>query len=499
MDMSDRGMFDIERFDLDPNYPTLHGLLNEELTYEFLASLKTSEDKLPYMLPMVGIDTLSPKMKASILEVASSITTWPQLGSDVIMGGAVSANVARRILLGDRLKSGRSWVDIDKLFQVEGENQVTINTEVDSDIYSSEYNSANSILSDDEIASLLKAASLAPSPGNLQRWMWSFRNDEIHLTNTHHSNVKLGDHGNVGSNLSYGAALENLILTAKSLGYDFQLKLFPSEIAEVVAVVKLNKANVQADDLSAYIHTRQTHRLDGEEEFDLDKLDQLRDLIARSNSEELFIQLLDQETDVSKIASLIGRGDRLRLMNELGYREFFKEEIRWNKEEAETIGDGLDISLFDFTPSDLIGLKLANDESAMAFLREIGGGKGFEKISPKSFKKHHKIIVFSVRDYSNSAIVKAGMQIQRFWLNCSGLQLGIHPYTVMQMLFSHLYIGSDILSKSEKKELQAIHDSFHDVIGMNPNEYKSVFLAKVICNPAPQRRSYRKPINKIFK
>ena len=37
-----------------------------------LKDLKTSEEKLPYMLPIAGVETLSGRMKASALEVGQS-------------------------------------------------------------------------------------------------------------------------------------------------------------------------------------------------------------------------------------------------------------------------------------------------------------------------------------------------------------------------------------------------------------------------------------------
>ena len=58
METNDRAMLDIERFDLEPNRPILHGLV-EDLNLETLKTLKTNEDKVPYMLKMIGIEETS--------------------------------------------------------------------------------------------------------------------------------------------------------------------------------------------------------------------------------------------------------------------------------------------------------------------------------------------------------------------------------------------------------------------------------------------------------
>jgi len=113
MDTSDRGMLDVERFDLEPDYPILHGLIDGSVTYELLDGLRSAEEKLPYVFAILGHDTLSGKLKASMAEIGRSITTWPQLGTDVMLGGAIAASAARRILLGEAIGSGRHYFDTD--------------------------------------------------------------------------------------------------------------------------------------------------------------------------------------------------------------------------------------------------------------------------------------------------------------------------------------------------------------------------------------------------
>ncbi len=114
MEASDRGLLDVERFDLEPDRPILHGLV-EGLDPQKLKTLKTSAEKLPYMLPIVGFDNISARLKASVPEIGKTITTWPQLASAVTFGGGLTADVSRRILLGHYHRSGRYYVDLEQL------------------------------------------------------------------------------------------------------------------------------------------------------------------------------------------------------------------------------------------------------------------------------------------------------------------------------------------------------------------------------------------------
>jgi molybdopterin/thiamine biosynthesis adenylyltransferase len=113
MDTSDRGMLDVERFDLEPDRPLLHGTI-ENVDPENIKDLST-EDKIPVMLQMLGVENISLRAKASMLEVEQTINTWPQLASSVALGGAVGTDVCRRILLGQFHESGRYYIDLDEL------------------------------------------------------------------------------------------------------------------------------------------------------------------------------------------------------------------------------------------------------------------------------------------------------------------------------------------------------------------------------------------------
>jgi molybdopterin/thiamine biosynthesis adenylyltransferase len=115
MEMNDRGMLDIERFDLEPELPLLHGLI-PDIDLNTLKNL-TNEEKVPILGPMVGMRDMSPKMKHSLSEIGKSITTWPQLASSVVLGGALVADTCRRIILDQLRSSGRYYVDFEQLIK----------------------------------------------------------------------------------------------------------------------------------------------------------------------------------------------------------------------------------------------------------------------------------------------------------------------------------------------------------------------------------------------
>ncbi len=111
MDTSDRGMLDIERFDLEPTRDLFHGLAGSNN----IKKPKTQQEFFEMAMKIIGKDTMSKRMKDSIDEVGKSITTWPQLAASVILGGGVTAEAYRKIALGKNIASGRYYFDFDEI------------------------------------------------------------------------------------------------------------------------------------------------------------------------------------------------------------------------------------------------------------------------------------------------------------------------------------------------------------------------------------------------
>lgn len=113
MDTSDRGMVDVERFDIEEDRPIFHGKLAAFEGRD--PSTFTPEDKRNLLFTLVDYPMASERAKSSFAEIGKTITTWPQLASAVTLGGAMMTDSARRILLGNTLASGRYYVDLEQL------------------------------------------------------------------------------------------------------------------------------------------------------------------------------------------------------------------------------------------------------------------------------------------------------------------------------------------------------------------------------------------------
>ncbi|SNT08939.1 Rv1355c family protein [Rhodococcoides kyotonense] len=122
METSDGGVLDVERFDLEPERPLLHGLMPDLDPAQY--SQLTAEQKTAAAASLLDPTKITARMAASVPLIGSTLSTWPQLGSDVALGGATLAAAVRAFGRGEPLPSGRRRIDLDELLKL-GEDPLT--------------------------------------------------------------------------------------------------------------------------------------------------------------------------------------------------------------------------------------------------------------------------------------------------------------------------------------------------------------------------------------
>jgi molybdopterin/thiamine biosynthesis adenylyltransferase len=114
MDTNDRGLVDIERFDLERARPLLHGLLGAH-TAATVAGLDPAERLALFYDFFGGESEVSGAFRDSIRKIGRELVSYPQLASDVHLGGALVGHVVREIFLGRLTRSGRFAIDLHQL------------------------------------------------------------------------------------------------------------------------------------------------------------------------------------------------------------------------------------------------------------------------------------------------------------------------------------------------------------------------------------------------
>lgn len=112
-DHGDNILVDIERYDLNPNYPILHGIIGNMTSKDFLKL--QPKDIIKLTAKLAGAELANSRTLYSLTQVGKTIYSWPQLGNAANLCGSVLTYLAKKIILGHKVKEGRFLVDLDGL------------------------------------------------------------------------------------------------------------------------------------------------------------------------------------------------------------------------------------------------------------------------------------------------------------------------------------------------------------------------------------------------
>jgi len=515
MDTSDRGMLDVERFDLEPERPILHGTV-ENINPQNIKEL-TNEEKIPVILQMLGIENVSLRAKASMVEVEQTINTWPQLASSVALGGAVGADVCRRILLGQYHESGRYYIDIEELVADKKHpgSQVpivrsnpflplSVNEMKSLAKRVKQKNRLHTIIPDnDTIQNLVKAACAAPSTGNDQPWKWLFSEGSLYLYHDEHRSFSFGDFQKIASFISLGAAYENLNIHALSLGIEPYFEFFPGGSDErLAAVINFTLVSDKPElkllkPLDRGILKRHTNRnLSPKSTLDHETLDHLSEL-AQSIPGAKLKWFTDEDT-LRSLAEIIGACDRIRLLNKEGHYDFVHHEMRWTSEDAEKTKDGIDIKTLGLSNSQLAALGVIKDENVVRTINELEGGKALDMLAKRTVSAASALCLITLPKYDLENFFEGGRAMERFWLAATNLNIAVHPVISPLYIFPRIVHGNgEGLTEQNIDELKGLREKFISITGVN-DDLAEVFLAKVAIADEPLLKSFRLPLEKTL-
>jgi len=514
MDTSDRGTLDVERFDLEPDRPILHGLI-DHLDYSQVKHLKTNEEKVPFLLAMIGIETVSTRLKASMIEVGQTITTWPQLASAVTLGGALGADVCRRIILDQYHESGRYWVDMsdligDKVESKDEEYEVIdytapelTTTQMEAEAATFAANNIDPLavsLNDDEIKDLVSAAALAPSGGNTQPWKWLAREEALYLFHDEKESASWIDFKNSASYVALGAAIENLKIKAGASKLTTAYSLFPNgEDSKLVAAFNFHRATEHQylNNLSKGLELRLTNRKKGDRRpIPEELISSLKSLVHLDSDAELFI--IQDEASVKKVADVVSASERIRFLHPQGHHDFYTKEIRWTSETDGPVTEGLDIKTLELSESDKTGLIVASSPEVIKLLNKWGGGAAFEKLSKNSIASSSAIGLIVLPEYSSTNFIKGGQALQRVWLSANLNELSLQPLTAPLFMFARLNkTDGDGMTPKMISELGALENDLNTIFPAM-KEKQGIFMFRLSYADEASIRSFRRPLNEIL-
>lgn len=501
METSDRGLFDLERFDVEPERPLFHGLTGA-LSADALDGL-TTRQKVPVVLDILGARTLSRRMAASLLDIEASIRSWPQLASAVALGGAVNTDAARRVVLGELRGSGRFFVDLGEL--------VADGTQAPVAPRAGEAARAPVLeppalpplaplvrrspsLGPDEVRALVAWGAQAPSGGNCQPWRFVWRGGALYCIHEVERSRSLLDFGHSASYLAFGAAVENMALAARQLGLALSAEPFPDPRDELlVCRVRFEPGDLAESELARQIGLRVTNRRLGAR-VPLAEQD-VRALIEAGGDATL--HLLESDEELDEIGQLLGRGDRLRFLSRRMHREMMAE-LRFSPDEARRTRDGLDLDTLELDATDRAGMQLLSSWPVLETVGQLGGGAGLEVASRKAVAAASAVGLLTIEGRGPRDFFAGGRALERVWLAATARGLAFQPMTVLIYLFARFERGGEGLAPHEIAELSKLRTRYRALFEI-PDSHVELMLFRLGRAAPPSARSLRRAVDDMLR
>ena len=473
MATSDRGLVDVERFDLDPQRPILHGLLGN-VDPASLARM-TSGEKVPHLLRFLEAQHLSARGAASLLEIDRTLSTWPQVSGDVAAGAPVIAESVRRIGLGEHLPSGRIRLDVsaalDRLDEPElPGDEAPVPAEYEDPAWPG------------VTGAIAAAAIRAPSASNAQPWHIDAGPDvmTIRLAPEHSSRLDVGYRA---SAVALGAAVFNAKVAAAA-----HRVLGPTDYAEGVdgaplqATLRLGDgADPQLAELHDVMLAREANRrLGTAQPIADDTIDELRTAAEREGAQ---LHLLTAADDIARAAGIIAASDRARYLTP-GLHSEMIAELRWP---GDPLPDtGIDIRSLEFAPGELAVVDILRRPEVMDHLARWNAGSVLGESTRRQVAASSALAVVSVPGETLTDYARGGSAAEALWITAQRRGLAVQPISPI-FLYAR---GADELgavSETFSAELTALQREFRQLAGIGVEDAVALVLRFAVSEPASVR------------
>lgn len=481
METSDRGMFDAELFDVEPDRPLLHGLLGNT-DIGSLSGLST-RDKAPHVMRILESDELSPRMAATMAEIGLTVSSWPQLAGDVQLGAATIAAAVRRYARG-QLGSGRIRIDIDRLLGAIDSPPPAATDLVEP---AGDSDPATDHVPDDTLEAVVHALRIAPSGGNTQPWSIAVTGStiDVSLDRARSSAMDIADRG---SYVAIGAGLFNARVAAAHHRTGTTITLFPDgEGSATVASIEFSGDGVcTLDKHYRAMLSRRTNRGTGHAAPITPEL--ATSLADHVVAEGARLVLVTDANERAELAELLAESDRIRYLTPTLHASMMRE-IRWPG--SDCLDSGIDVRTLGLGPADMAKLRIAARADVMEQLASWNLGHALGDDTRDRVVSSSAIAVVVIDGDGPIDYLRGGNAAERLWICAEEAGLAVHP---VSPVFLYARDASDLnkISQQFSTLVRTLRDRFNRILGLEATEAPALVL-RLSHGASPAARSRRMP------
>ncbi|BBZ52810.1 Rv1355c family protein [Mycobacterium heidelbergense] len=473
MATSDRGQLDVERYDLQPRRPIMHGLLGDVDTTGLHAL--SAREKLPYLLRLLDARRLSARGAASLVEVGQTLGGWPQLASDIWVGAAAVAEAVRRIGMGEPLGSGRVQIDL-----ADALNRIDQPTAHDDDAPGPVRGTGAPASGDTRIAEAVADAAIrAPSGGNCQPWRIVVDDKAIHVLLAAEDSSTM-DVEFRASAVALGAAMFNIRVAAAA-----HAVLGSVSFDENHPHTALRGSMVwgRGDDprlakLYQPMLARQTNRHPGTPAVIQPATATLLEAVTAGEGARL--QLITDRHEIAAVSEILARADRIRYLTPRLHADMVSE-LRWPADPSPETG--IDIRGLELDSGELAALELIRRPDVMAELARWDAGAALGDVTRQRIMASAALAMIVTRGPALTDYARGGAALEALWIAAEQCGFGVHPVSPV-FLYAHGDNDIQTLSPAYAEQLRTLQQSFRARLGIAKGECE-ILLLRLVAGPRP--------------
>lgn len=334
------------------------------------------------------------------------------------------------------------------------------------------------------VAYLVEAAGCAPSADNSQPWCFEWNGEALTGRAIQRGGFPVDYHATV---MALGAAAENLISAANSLGLDLSSWVFHvpkpdrvffrGRIQEQVTISGFPKNPIWKQ--------RHTNRLPYADEINSQVLPELEACNVGQSSVSVITG-----TDIKAVAVWVKQASEIRFQTR-EVNDWFAASLRYGGSPQEML-EGLNVKTLALPPGGVGLLKLMSNWNRMKWLNRFKTYKLFASIEAINFQKTPLVIAITGTP-EKSSVFDAGRCLQKVWLRITELGLSAHPYYVVADLLGR--IESDDVPLQCMQQARGLKIQVHEKFG---NDRTLHCLMRVGKPEGKIEFSGRLPIDKII-
>jgi len=342
-------------------------------------------------------------------------------------------------------------------------------------------------LSADETATLCAAGAMAPSGGNDQPWRVTVAGNTMRIgLDPRRSGKSFLDVGGYASLFAIGCFAENVGIAARSLGLGYERTADGTTVEFMFA----SRQAATADPLYEALPRRTTNRrlADGSQPGD-EEVARLVSVVREADAACTVTALADPDRKHA-VARALGAADVVRLRNRAMFSDMTRE-IRWTERETAATRDGIDLRTLELPGSTRVLMGLLRRQP---WLRSLVPAGPLSATARSLVAGCARICCLSVSpELDASAMVRAGMALQRLWLTATAGGLAVHPWTVstLEVIRLERFAGAG-LSARERDAVARVAGGLRTAFGIPPGD-TPVFVFRLSKAGPPSARSLRRP------